>query len=75
MQRMLQLVFDIKEFWFSEEISESGEQSDSEGEEKGDGKKTQLQLDDWLTFNVDAEVNDTLYHKFSDCFVFHLILA
>ncbi|KAK7491702.1 hypothetical protein BaRGS_00016958 [Batillaria attramentaria] len=31
------------------------EDSDSEGEDKSEGKKTQLQLDEWLTFSVDAE--------------------
>ena len=40
-----------------EEGGELGEQSDSEGEEKNEAKKTQLQLDDWLTFSVDAEVS------------------
>ncbi|KAK7115641.1 3'-5' RNA helicase YTHDC2-like [Littorina saxatilis] len=38
-----------------DEGGELGEQSDSEGEEKSEAKKTQLQLDDWLTFSVDSD--------------------
>ncbi len=30
--------------------------SDSEGEEKDDGKKTVFRLDDWLAFRLDNEV-------------------
>ncbi|XP_076443964.1 3'-5' RNA helicase YTHDC2-like [Babylonia areolata] len=38
-----------------EEGGDLGDHSDSEGEEKSEAKKTQLQLDEWLTFSVDAE--------------------
>lgn len=34
-----------------------GEESDSEGEDKSQSSKTQLQLDNWLTFSVDSEVS------------------
>lgn len=33
-----------------------GEESDSEDEDKTGQRKSQLQLDSWLTFSVDAEV-------------------